>query len=431
MPDSLHGSDKARLQTCNGPVSRVVVINDFSVARGGATMLVLLLLKLLREQNVDVTLIVGDDTHNADFDTLGIDVVRLGQQPLLKGNPLRTAINGINNTSAVNLISDWIAANDTTGTVYHGHLWSQILSPGIFVPLAKVAERTIIHAHDSFHACPNGAYMDYPAEKQCTRVPLSGSCLVTQCDRRSYSQKLWRVARQMRLFSAMGNTVPWGRLVTIHEKMANGFLRAGYAKDLLQTIRNPVRPFSETRIPVEHNKSIFYIGRLEQEKGAQDALEAAERTGVLMEIIGDGPMRAELEARYPKAIFHGWRDRNDIVSLIRQARGLVIPSRLPEPFGLVIAEAAASGIPVILTEMAFLADEIRQLGIGLSCNTQDMGELGNALTTMAEMPSQDIMSMSERAFASGSKLANSEQEWLAQLQLLYAHLVETAARKAA
>jgi hypothetical protein len=39
--------------------------------------------------------------------------------------------------------------------------------------------------------------------------------------------------------------------------------------------------------------------------------------------------------------------------------------------------------------------------------------------------------MSERAFASGSKLANSEQEWLAQLQLLYAHLVETAARKAA
>ncbi len=150
MPDSLHGSDKARLQTCNGPVSRVVVINDFSVARGGATMLVLLLLKLLREQNVDVTLIVGDDTHNADFDTLGIDVVRLGQQPLLKGNPLRTAINGINNTSAVNLISDWIAANDTTGTVYHVHIWSQILSPG-----SSCLWQKLLNARSSMHMTPS------------------------------------------------------------------------------------------------------------------------------------------------------------------------------------------------------------------------------------------------------------------------------------
>lgn len=429
MPDSIHAEGAVRALGQTGSVSRVVVINDFSVARGGATMLVLLLLKLLREQDVPVTLIVGDDTDNSDFETLGIDVVRLGQQPLLKGNPLKTAINGINNASAAELVSQWIDHHDTPGTVYHVHIWSQILSPGIFAPLRKVAERTIIHAHDSFHACPNGAYMDYPAEEQCRRVPLSLSCVTTQCDRRSYGQKLWRVARQMRLFSAMGNNVPWGRIVTIHDKMAEGFLRAGYSQHLLQAIRNPVQPFCDERIAAENNRSIFYIGRLEQEKGAQDALEAASKAGIPIEIIGDGPLRSELELRYPGAKFHGWRDRDEIAGLIRHARALVIPSRLPEPFGLVIAEAAGSGIPVILTKMAFLADDVEELGIGLTCNTQDIAEFADTLVRITDLPQDEMQAMSERAFASGFKLANSQPQWIEHLQNLYAELIQKASHK--
>lgn len=405
------------------PISRVVLINDFSIARGGATTLVLLLLRLLRARNIPVTMIVGDDNDNSIFDELGVDLVRLGQKALLGGNPLRTAINGIDNRSASALLSDWIARNDTPGTVYHVHVWSQILSPAIFVPLRRVAERTAIHAHDFFHACPNGAYMDYRREARCTRVPLGGSCLATNCDRRAYAHKLWRAARQVRLRAAMGQDVPWGRIVLIHEKMIEGFVRAGYDAGLLQAVRNPALPFIAERIDAERNRSFFFIGRLEQEKGAQDALAAARLAGVPLEIIGDGPMRAELQAQYPEMSFHGWREQREIGGLIRHARGLVIPSRLPEPFGLVAAEAAASGVPIILTEMAFLADEIVARGMGLACNTQDSAAFAAALRAMADMPVEDMRRMSQKTFANGMKLANTQSDWVDGLLRIYGSLL--------
>ncbi|WP_411035889.1 glycosyltransferase family 4 protein [Shinella sp. BYT-45] len=404
------------------PISRVVLLNDFSIARGGATTLVLLLLRLLRSRNVPVTMIVGDDGNNPSFAELGVDVVKLGQAALLGGNPLRTAVSGIDNRSASAVVSDWIDRNDTPGTVYHVHVWSQILSPAIFVPLRKVAERTAIHAHDFFHACPNGAFMDYRKEERCLRVPLGRDCIGTNCDRRSYAHKLWRVARQARLFSAMGRDVPWGKIVLIHEKMIEGFIRAGYRAGDLKAVRNPALPFVPERIAAERNESFFFIGRLEQEKGPQDALAAARLADVPLEIVGDGPMRAELEAQYPEMTFHGWREQKEIGALIGNARALVIPSRLPEPFGLVAAEAAASGIPLILTDMAFLADDVVKRGMGIACNTQDNAAFAAALRELAAMPPETMRRMSERAFASGMKLANTQADWVDALLEIYGEL---------
>ncbi|MDH4440001.1 MAG: glycosyltransferase [Rhizobium sp.] len=406
------------------PVERVVIINDFSIARGGATTLVLLLLRLLRSRDVPVTLIVGDEGKNPLFTELGIDVVRLGQKELLKGNPLRTMVNGIDNTSAGALVGDWIDNNDTPGTIYHVHIWSQILSPAIFVPLRRVAERTLIHAHDSFHACPNGAYMNYPKETQCTLVPLGGSCLATHCDRRSYAHKLWRVLRQARLFAAMGKEIPWGRFLLIHEKMTDGFKRAGYSQESLHAIRNPASPFVDCRVRVEDNSNYFYIGRLEQEKGPQDALAAARLAGVTLEVVGDGPLGEALKTQYPEMIFHGWRQADEIGKLIATARELVIPSRLPEPFGLVAVEAAASGIPLILTEMAFLADEVIEYGIGITCNTQNVALFAEALRDMSGRTGDEIRQMSERAHARAIAMANTPDSWADRLMETYTNLVQ-------
>jgi glycosyltransferase involved in cell wall biosynthesis len=408
----------------NPPVERVVIINDFSIARGGATTLVLMLVRLLRSRDIPVTIIVGDEGDNPLFSQLEVDVVRLGQKELLKGNPFRTAFNGVDNSSASAVVSDWIARNDTAGTVYHVHIWSQILSPSIFVALRRVASRTLIHAHDSFHACPNGAYMNYQRETQCMLVPLGGNCLTTHCDRRSYSHKLWRVVRQARLFSAMGKDISWAGFLLIHEKMAKGFERAGYTAESLRTIRNPASPFVGSRVPAEDNSSFFFIGRLEQEKGAQDALAAARAAGVPLEVIGDGPLRETLTSQYPEMTFHGWRQADEIGDLIKTARALVIPSRLPEPFGLVAVEAAASGIPLILTEMALLADEVLRIGIGFTCNTQDVGRFASTLSDVKNMPREDVKRMSERAYAGAIAMANTPDDWADKLVEIYIGLVE-------
>jgi glycosyltransferase involved in cell wall biosynthesis len=62
-------------------------------------------------------------------------------------------------------------------------------------------------------------------------------------------------------------------------------------------------------------------------------------------VVGDGPQRAELERRFPDAIWRGWRFEDDLAAHFASADCLVFPSRT-ETFGNVILEAMASGLPV-------------------------------------------------------------------------------------
>ena len=62
-------------------------------------------------------------------------------------------------------------------------------------------------------------------------------------------------------------------------------------------------------------------------------------------VVGDGPARAELEAKYPEAKFLGARFGEELARCFRDADVFVFPS-WTDTFGLVILEAMATGTPV-------------------------------------------------------------------------------------
>ncbi len=321
-------------------------------------MLAVMSAKALADRGHEVIWLCGDNGANPELGAHGIEVVALGSRPLLD-LPAKTAlIEGVHNRAAARLVADFIAQRDTPETVYHVHSWAQIFSPAIFPALKPVAGRTLLHAHDMFLACPNGVYMDYQKNKACTRVPNSFDCLTTHCDKRSYAQKLWRVAREARVHGALKDLTGWGGIVAIHPGMKEKLARAGYAADRLFVVRNPVVPFSATRIAAEDNQALLYVGRLEADKGVGEVAAAAARASVPLILVGEGPMRAEIEARYPDVELAGWVDKAGIGAYAARARALVMPSRHPEPFALVIAEAAASGLPVLASDTAAMAGEV-------------------------------------------------------------------------
>jgi hypothetical protein len=179
------------------PIDRVVLINDFSKIRGGAAALVVLLAQKLMDMGVNVTLITGDNGRDLSGMADKVEIVALNETSLLDRPALLAAAKGLYNLSSENTVSDWISRNDTPGTVYHLHNWSHIFSPSIFYSLRAVARRVVMHAHDYFLACPNGAFVNYQTGHECALRPLSLACLSTNCDRRSYSQKLWRSGRHV------------------------------------------------------------------------------------------------------------------------------------------------------------------------------------------------------------------------------------------
>ena len=87
----------------------------------------------------------------------------------------------------------------------------------------------------------------------------------------------------------------------------------------------------------------LYVGRVAVEKNLT-AFLAAERPGSMV-VVGDGPARAALEQRFPRAHFLGPRSGDALAAAYRSADVLVFPSRT-DTFGLVMIEALACGTPV-------------------------------------------------------------------------------------
>ena len=101
---------------------------------------------------------------------------------------------------------------------------------------------------------------------------------------------------------------------------------------------------------------VLYVGRLAPEKnllqllGGFSALRA-RRGDARLVLVGDGPMRAQLERLRPDAIFAGTRRGEDLAVHYASADVFLFPS-LTETFGNVTLEAMASGLAVLAYDYA-------------------------------------------------------------------------------
>lgn len=98
------------------------------------------------------------------------------------------------------------------------------------------------------------------------------------------------------------------------------------------------------KTPLADPRPIFlYTGRVAVEKGIEDFLKL-DLPGTRY-VVGDGPQRAELERRFPKVRFVGYKTGKELAACIAAADVFVFPSRT-DTFGLVLLEALACGVPV-------------------------------------------------------------------------------------
>lgn len=123
--------------------------------------------------------------------------------------------------------------------------------------------------------------------------------------------------------------------------------------------------------------TVFFVGRLVQEKGVHVLLEAAPKilsavpgTGFI--IAGRGPVMEELRARanalglHNHVHFTGYIDDETRNALLHSASVAVFPS-LYEPFGIVALEAMAARVPVVVSDTGGLSEIVEHGQDGLKC----------------------------------------------------------------
>ncbi len=112
---------------------------------------------------------------------------------------------------------------------------------------------------------------------------------------------------------------------------------------------------------------LLFAGRMAPEKAPHRAIDVAQKAGLPLKLAGmvedqhrdyfNTQVRSRLDGTTIEYV--GSIDRSDLGSLYRGAAALVMPLCWDEPFGLVVAEALASGTPVIGWRRGALPELIR------------------------------------------------------------------------
>ena len=101
---------------------------------------------------------------------------------------------------------------------------------------------------------------------------------------------------------------------------------------------------------------VLFVGLVDYMKGVDLLLSAWEEVapqGYRLLIIGDGPHKAEMEARHPSSQVVYWTGRLGRAEVLREigrSRLLVLPSRCYEGFPMVVLEAMSLGTPVVVPD---------------------------------------------------------------------------------
>ena len=178
--------------------------------------------------------------------------------------------------------------------------------------------------------------------------------------------------------------------------------RDGVPPDQVTTIPNALPPLPMTlptpTLLFEKNGHagpvIGVVARLQPEKGVEYFLRAAAEvarsaTGARFVVIGDGPLRRELEALAEqlglgeRVRFLGLRP--DAPTLVAGFDLLAVPS-LSEGTALRVLEAMAAGVPIVASAVGGIPDQIRHEREGLLVPPGDPAALATAILSLTRDP---------------------------------------------
>ncbi|MBD2715320.1 glycosyltransferase family 4 protein [Microvirga sp. STR05] len=131
----------------------------------------------------------------------------------------------------------------------------------------------------------------------------------------------------------------------------------------------------------ERANHLLFVGRLSPEKGLHTLLAAAATHALPLVIVGDGPLRAEVEAcaaATPSVRYVGSANAAGVAEAMRHCRALVMPSECVEGMPMVVLEAFATGTPVLAARRGGPGEMVRPGSNGLLFEPGDAQGLAQA-----------------------------------------------------
>jgi glycosyltransferase involved in cell wall biosynthesis len=275
--------------------------------------------------------------------------------------------------------------------IVHVHNTFMMISPSIYWACLEAQVPVVQTLHNYRLLCPGSTFMrNHTVCEECLEHgPWRAVRYGCYRDSRSASAV---IAAMLTVHRVSGT---WTRAVDHFIATSNfsrgKFVAAGMPRERISVKPNFVYPDPGAKTGI--GDYALFVGRLSAEKGVPTLLAAWERlrSPIPLHIIGDGLQRRELEEQARQrglstVNFRGQLTRAQTLGAMREARFLVLPSECYENFPMTIAEAFASGTPVLCSRMGAMQDLVEHDRTGLHFTPGDPASLAAQVMWAWERP---------------------------------------------
>jgi len=306
----------------------------------------------------------GEDTvvrkERALLESAGHEVVEVeAENPREALATARTLAASPWNLASARRVKEVVAVHRPDVAHVHNTWWR--LTPSILTSLAKAHVPIAMTLHNYRLLCANAMLFrdGRPCEECVGTHPWRA--VPYRCYRGS-AVASWVAASAIEISRRVGVWSDVAVFLTLTEFAKERFVAGGLAAERLVVKPNFVDDPGSRTNPASESSTVLFVGRLSEEKGIRTLLDAW-RTGAFADlellVVGDGPLAGELHATAPPGVrFAGRVPPEQVAELMRRARAMVFPSVWYEGQPMVLLEALAAGLPLVVSDIGGIPETV-------------------------------------------------------------------------
>jgi glycosyltransferase involved in cell wall biosynthesis len=304
--------------------------------------------------------------------------------------------------------------------VIHAHNLYTHLSPSVLSAAKDMGIPVILTAHDYGYISANYGLFDGVA-------PISARASWREITKTKYIKNsalatgvVDAIIRIQKKFGMWTNGVT--HILTASEAVKHALIEGGYRESLIQSVPLPSGTYDvyENETPILNRaQRIIFASRFETYKGIDVVMELVARMpDVEFVCIGHGKEEEKLRilaARAKNLNVISVLPPRELWEMIRGSAGVIMPSRWPEPFGLVALEALALGTPAMVSSLGGLSEIVEHGVSGFMEHPDDLGawekDIRALLAPKGGKATAAQQEMYKEALARGKRVGDPGQHW--------------------
>ncbi|MBC2843854.1 glycosyltransferase [Winogradskyella flava] len=326
---------------------KILQINKFLKAEGGAETYMFQLSAALKEKGIDVRFwgMYDDDNIVDDFPSLLADSVDYSNQGIIsKLNSTISTVYSKKNRNKIAKVLDIYQPD-----IVHIHNYNFQLTPSVLPEIKKRNIPIVQTIHDSQMVCPYHRLFNFQRNQVCTKC-IEGSffnCIKDRCFDGSVLKSLVGSAESM-LYHSLGYYEKHIDFYISPSQFLANLINKRISKEI-----NVIPNFtlvSNEKVNIYDSDYYLYYGRISGEKGVLELIDLFSTINLNLVIVGKGPLDKIVINRINNKTninFLGPKYGDDLYSIIKKAKYVIQPSKWFENCPMTIIESFALNTPVI------------------------------------------------------------------------------------